>query len=117
MSALRGVTVDIYENARDQTIIDDSVCFPILPRFPSSPPHSSSILQSSLFTLHTSLTIKLHHHQSQAFHNLSTSLTGSATRLGRMAQAGNKIAVLKLAGIIIVAVILLYWIFGLLFGR
>lgn len=26
VSALRGITVDIYDNARDQGIIDDSVC-------------------------------------------------------------------------------------------
>ena len=47
---------------------------------------------------------------------MSTSIKGSAGRLGRMAQQGNKVAILKLAGIIIVTVILLYWILGLLFG-
>jgi len=29
VSALRGVTVDIYDNARDHQIIDDSVSIPI----------------------------------------------------------------------------------------
>lgn len=34
-----------------------------------------------------------------------------------MAQQGNKVAILKLAGIIVGVVIVLYWILGLLFGR
>ena len=28
VSALRGVTVDIYDNARAQDVIDNTVCFP-----------------------------------------------------------------------------------------
>jgi hypothetical protein len=28
VSALRGVTVDIYDNARAQDVIDDTVCLP-----------------------------------------------------------------------------------------
>jgi blocked early in transport 1 len=44
---------------------------------------------------------------------MSTSLKGSAGRLGRMAAAGNKVAVLKLAGIIIGVVIALLIIWGL----
>lgn len=47
---------------------------------------------------------------------MSTSIKGSAGRLGRMAQQGNKVAILKLSGIIIVTVILLYWILGWMFG-
>ena len=47
---------------------------------------------------------------------MSTSVKGSAGRLGRMAQQGNKVAILKLAGIIIVTVVVLYWVLGWLFG-
>ncbi|GAB7349296.1 hypothetical protein MBLNU459_g8439t1 [Dothideomycetes sp. NU459] len=77
VSALRGVTIDIYDNARDQGVIDSS---------------------------------------NEVFSNFSTSLKGSAGRLGRMAQQGNKVAILKLAGIISVIVILLWWIGGWLFS-
>ncbi len=41
---------------------------------------------------------------------MGTSLKGSARRLGVMASQGNKVAVLKLAGIIVGVVVLLYWI-------
>jgi len=73
VSALRGVTVNIYDNARDQHVIDNST---------------------------------------EVFSSLSTSIKGSAGRLGRMAQQGNKVAILKLAGIIVGTIILLYWIIG-----
>ncbi|KAF2009618.1 hypothetical protein BU24DRAFT_401482 [Aaosphaeria arxii CBS 175.79] len=76
VSALRGVTIDIYDNARDQTMIDNT---------------------------------------SETFSSFGTTLKGSATRLGRMAQSGNKVAILKLAGIIVGAVLVLYWIWGLIF--
>ncbi|KAF2453773.1 hypothetical protein BDY21DRAFT_292512 [Lineolata rhizophorae] len=77
VSALRGVTVDIYDNAQDHRLIDSS---------------------------------------NEAFSSFSNSLKGSATRLGRMAQSGNKVAILKLAGIIVVVVVLLWWIWHLVFG-
>lgn len=32
VSSLRGVTVDIYDNARAQDVIDNTVCFPLLLR-------------------------------------------------------------------------------------
>ena len=35
VSALRGVTVDIYDNARNQDVIDNSVC--LLVSFPTLP--------------------------------------------------------------------------------
>jgi len=73
VSALRGVTVDIYDNARNHELIDSST---------------------------------------EVFSNFSSSLTGSAGRLGRMASQGNKVAIFKLAGIIVVAVVLLWWILG-----
>ncbi|CZT25397.1 related to SFT1-SNARE-like protein [Ramularia collo-cygni] len=71
VSALRSVTIDIYDNARDQGVIDSTT---------------------------------------DTFSNMTTSLKGSARRLGVMASQGNKVAVLKLAGIIIAAVLVLYWL-------
>ncbi|KAL2755605.1 hypothetical protein ACRALDRAFT_1094098 [Sodiomyces alcalophilus JCM 7366] len=71
VSALRGVTIDIYDNARSQDVIDNT---------------------------------------SETFSSMATSLTGSAGRLGRMATAGNKVAILKLAGLIIGPLILLYYL-------
>jgi len=50
--------------------------------------------------------------QNEIFSNLSTSLKGSASRLGRMAQQGNKVAIFKLAGIISGVVICLWWIWS-----
>lgn len=41
---------------------------------------------------------------------MTTTLKGSAGRLGRMAQTGNKVAIFKLAGMIIGVVVLLWWI-------
>ncbi|KAF2227474.1 hypothetical protein BDZ85DRAFT_277370 [Elsinoe ampelina] len=77
VSALRDVTINIYDNARDQGVIDSS---------------------------------------NEVFSNLGTSLKGSAGRLTRMAQQGNKVAILKLAGIIIAIVVVFYWILSFFFG-
>jgi len=77
VTALRGVTVDIYDNARNHELLDSN---------------------NDLFT------------------NFSTSIRGSATRLGRSAQSGNKVAILKLAGIISGVVIVLWWISGWVFS-
>ena len=55
--------------------------------------------------------------QNEVFSSMSTSVRSSAGRLGRMAQQGNKVAILKLAGIIIVVFLLVYWVFGFLFRR
>jgi len=74
VTALRGVTVDIYDNARAQDVIDNT---------------------------------------SDTFTSMSSSIKGSAGRLGRMAASGNKMAILKLAGIIIGVVLLLWFIWGL----
>lgn len=76
VTALRGITVGIYDNAREQDVIDDT---------------------------------------SNTFSSMSTSLKGSAGRLGRMAASGNKIAVLKLSGMIIGTVLILWWISGWVF--
>ncbi|KAM0331484.1 hypothetical protein ACHAQA_003160 [Verticillium albo-atrum] len=76
VSALRGVTVDIYDNARAQDVIDNT---------------------------------------SDTFSSMSTSLKGSASRMGRMAASGNKVAILKLSGIIIGTFIFLYYVSKLFF--
>ncbi|KAK3708433.1 hypothetical protein LTR37_011529 [Vermiconidia calcicola] len=76
VSALRSVTVDIYDNARDQGVIDST---------------------------------------SETFSGMTTSIKGSARRLGTMASQGNKVAVLKLAGIIIAVVVMLYWLLSWIF--
>ncbi|PMD13558.1 hypothetical protein NA56DRAFT_420732 [Hyaloscypha hepaticicola] len=74
VSALRGVTVDIYDNARAQDVIDNT---------------------------------------SDTFSSMSSNLKGSASRLGRMAASGNKVAILKLSGMIIGTVLVLWFIWGL----
>ncbi|RDW75257.1 hypothetical protein BP6252_06399 [Coleophoma cylindrospora] len=75
VTALRGVTIDIYDNARSQDVIDNT---------------------------------------SDTFSSMSASLKGSAGRLGRMAATGNKVAILKLAGIISAGAIGLWILWGLL---
>ncbi|KAL5347717.1 hypothetical protein ACLOAV_007126 [Pseudogymnoascus australis] len=74
VSALRGVTVDIYDNARAQDVIDNTT---------------------------------------DTFSSMGTTLKGSAQRLGRMAASGNKVAALKLSGIIVGTVVVLWFIWGL----
>jgi blocked-early-in-transport protein 1 len=44
---------------------------------------------------------------------MSTNLKGSASRLGRMAASGNKVAIFKLAGMIVGTVLVLWFIWGL----
>ncbi|EJP63515.1 hypothetical protein ACQRIT_005776 [Beauveria bassiana] len=70
VSALRGVTVDIYDNARAQDVIDNT---------------------------------------SETFSSMTTQMRGSAGRLTRMAASGNKVAILKLSGILIGVFIFLYY--------
>ena len=71
VSALRSVTLDIYDNARDHATIDNT---------------------------------------SETFSSMGTSLKGSARRLGVMASRGDKVAVLKLAAIIIGVCLVGYWL-------
>ncbi|KAI7265955.1 hypothetical protein KC345_g8318 [Hortaea werneckii] len=71
VSQLRHVTVDIYDQARDQGVIDST---------------------------------------SETFSTMTTSLKGSARRLGTMASQGNKVAILKLAGMVVGVCVLVYWI-------
>ncbi|KIW04234.1 uncharacterized protein PV09_04540 [Verruconis gallopava] len=77
ISALRGVTVDIYDQARNHDIIDQN---------------------------------------NDAFSSFGQNLRGSAGRLTRMAQSGNKVAILKLSAIIVGVVLVLYWVLGWLFS-
>ncbi|ROV86814.1 hypothetical protein VSDG_10160 [Cytospora chrysosperma] len=70
VSALRGVTIDIYDNARAQDVIDNT---------------------------------------SDTFSSMRAQLTGSAGRMGRMAAAGNKVAIMKLSAIIVGTVMVLYY--------
>ncbi|KKZ60219.1 blocked early in transport 1 [[Emmonsia] crescens] len=75
-NALKSVTVDIYDHARDHSTIENT---------------------------------------SEVFSSLSTNIRGSAGRLTRMARQGDRIAVLKIAGIVIAVGFLLWiilsWIF------
>ena len=43
VTALRGVTVDIYDNARSQDVIDNSVRPLLPPRFPPINPASAAV--------------------------------------------------------------------------
>ena len=47
---------------------------------------------------------------------MGTQLKGSANRLGRMAAAGNKVAILKLSGILVGIVLILYYTYRLFLG-
>ncbi|KAK4134943.1 hypothetical protein BT67DRAFT_378641 [Trichocladium antarcticum] len=76
VSALRGVTIDIYDSARSHEVIEST---------------------------------------SETFSSMGTQLKGSAGRLGRMAASGNKVAVLKLSGMVIGAVLVLYYLCRLFF--
>ncbi|RAK73086.1 SNARE domain- containing protein [Aspergillus fijiensis CBS 313.89] len=76
VSALKSVTIDIYDNARDQETLD---------------------------------------HSNQVFSSLSTNLKGSASRLTRMARQGDTVAVLKVAGIVVVAGLLVWIALGWVF--
>ncbi|KAI6781888.1 Protein transport protein-like protein [Emericellopsis cladophorae] len=77
VSALRGVTVDIYDQASSQSLIDNT---------------------------------------SETFSSMGTQMKGSAGRLTRMAASGNKVAIMKLAGICIVVFLVLYYGLKLIFG-
>lgn len=98
------------------------------------PPRQNSTLLQSLSAKSSALrniTDQIHTHAStsheiidntsESFSNMSTSIRGSAGRLTRSARQGDRVAVLKLAGIIVVSAILAWWvggwIFGLLFGK
>ncbi|KAK5166919.1 uncharacterized protein LTR77_007648 [Saxophila tyrrhenica] len=76
VSALRSVTVDIYDNARSHEVIDNT---------------------------------------SETFSSMTTGLKGSARRLGVMARQGDRVAVLKLAAIIVAVVVALWWMLSWIF--
>lgn len=77
VSALRGVTVDIYDQASSHSLIENT---------------------------------------SDTFSTMGTQMKGSAGRLTRMAASGNKVAILKLSGIIIAVFLVLYYGLKLMFG-
>ena len=54
--------------------------------------------------------------QSDTFSTMGTQMKGSAGRLTRMAASGNKVAILKLSGIIIAIFLVLYYGLKLMFG-
>ena len=47
---------------------------------------------------------------------MGSSIKGSAGRMTRMAQQGNKVAILKLAGIIVGVIVVLYFVLGFFLG-
>lgn len=57
----------------------------------------------------------------EVFSSMSTNIKGSMERMSRMARQGDKVAVFKLAGIIIGTCLVLWfvlgWVWGLLFGK
>ncbi|KAK3955053.1 hypothetical protein QBC32DRAFT_61016 [Pseudoneurospora amorphoporcata] len=77
VSALRGVTIDIYDQARNHEVIDQTT---------------------------------------DTFSSMGSQLKGSATRLGRMAASGNKVAILKLSGILIGAFLVVYYLYRIFLG-
>ncbi|OXV08190.1 hypothetical protein Egran_04047 [Elaphomyces granulatus] len=112
-SALKSVTIDIYDNARNQESIDSTVCFASsLSRHHSRPTFHFHLVgrvssggRGKLISLS----------QSDVFSSLSTNIKGSASRLTRAARQGDKVAVLKVVGICIGAGVgawvVLGWIF------
>ncbi|EEH19565.2 hypothetical protein PABG_01884 [Paracoccidioides brasiliensis Pb03] len=74
--ALKSVTIDIYDNARDHNTIENT---------------------------------------SEVFSSLSTNIRGSAGRLTRMAKQGDRIAITKVAGIVVVIGFALWLILGWIF--
>ncbi|EEH47426.2 uncharacterized protein PADG_03510 [Paracoccidioides brasiliensis Pb18] len=85
--ALKSVTIDIYDNARDHNTIENTV------------------RGTHLLT----------HVSSEVFSSLSTNIRGSAGRLTRMAKQGDRIAITKVAGIVVVIGFALWLILGWIF--
>ncbi|EED23326.1 conserved hypothetical protein [Talaromyces stipitatus ATCC 10500] len=75
-SALKSVTIDIYDNARNHETLDNT---------------------------------------NEVFSNMSTSIRGSASRLTRAARAGDKVAVMKVAGICVGTGVGLWVVLGWIF--
>lgn len=51
-----------------------------------------------------------------SFHSFGTNLRNSAGRLTRMAGQGNRVAILKLAGILAAVVLVVWWVGGWVLG-
>ena len=81
-SALKHITLDIYDNARNQSTLDNT---------------------------------------NEVFSSMSTNIRGSAGRLTRMAKQGDRVAILKIAGCVVVGGLVVWWVggwvLGLVFGR
>jgi len=77
VTALRGVTVDIYDQAQDHTVLD---------------------------------------HSNEVFSSFNTSIKNSVGRVRLMAQSGGKMSTLRLAAMMVGTVVVLYVIWGWLFG-
>ncbi|PGH14269.1 hypothetical protein AJ80_06009 [Polytolypa hystricis UAMH7299] len=75
-NALKSVTIDIYDNARNHETIDST---------------------------------------GEVFSSLSTNIKGSASRLTRMAGQGDRVAVLKVAGIVVGTGVGAYLVLGWIF--
>ena len=97
VTALRGVTVDIYDQARDHQIIDNSVCSP-LSLLGVSRANGSPIQQNEVFA------------------SFNTSLKNSVGRVRLMAQTGGKVQILRLAAALVGGVVVLYLLWGWFFG-
>ncbi|PGH11058.1 hypothetical protein AJ79_05100 [Helicocarpus griseus UAMH5409] len=75
-NALKSVTIDIYDNARDHSTLENT---------------------------------------SEVFSSLSTNIRGSSGRLTRMAKQGDRVAILKIAGMVIGVGVALWIILGWIF--
>lgn len=119
VSALRGVTIDIYDSARSQEVIESTVRPPppLLPQPApfSRPPYTNIKERKGEKKRKEKQLANLARTQSETFSSMTTQIKGSASRLGRMAASGNKVAVFKLSGIIIGVVLVLYYIWRLFF--
>jgi blocked early in transport 1 len=51
----------------------------------------------------------------ETFSNLGTSIRGSSGRLARAAKSGDRVAVLKVAGIVVVSGVVAWWVLGWIF--
>ncbi|KAL3486330.1 hypothetical protein BJX62DRAFT_242106 [Aspergillus germanicus] len=120
VSALKHVTIDIYDNARDQDSLDHSVRYACLPLFSHFAAYAYTYTDGGPINLGLDPTlpspnIPITLTFNQVFSSLSTNLKGSANRLTRMARQGDTVAVLKVAGIVIGAGVLIWLILGWIF--
>jgi blocked-early-in-transport protein 1 len=99
VTALRGVTVDIYDQARDHQVIDHSV------RFPPSPTQTRKPL------IPPSMRV-----QNEVFANFQSSLKQSVSRVRLMAQNSSNVQIVKLSASIVACLIVLWILWGWFLG-